>query len=145
MSIMNKEAVGIIYSANNIKYQNCELYREYIISLLYLILQTYMGDDITNNEQKKEHFNWCWNKNVDNFKKEGINIDSPELYQYVLDFISDAYYSSKTKTNVDVKDTTIVKIWSFMLDYGSNKVEADVNSLVKLYTIFEKSTKSITQ
>ena len=71
---MSRENIAILYTNNDIKYEKCEMFNDFIQSLLMLIFDTYMGDDITSPSEQKNHFKWCWNKNVENFKKEGIII-----------------------------------------------------------------------
>jgi hypothetical protein len=80
---MKDEDVIAWYLANNITIELTNLFRDFIISFLDLLKDTYLGDDTNTDsnltkvgmtvEQKKDHFNWCWEKIVENFKKENIN------------------------------------------------------------------------
>ena len=65
---MSKESIGILYATNGIRYDKCELFNDFILSLLMLIFDTYMGDDIMTPSDQEAHFKWCWNKNIENFK-----------------------------------------------------------------------------
>jgi hypothetical protein len=77
---VDKEDVKIWIESNDICYQKFELYHDFVSSLINLIYDTYLGDDGTQNskihldsEDNKKHFQWCWNKIIENFKKEEIN------------------------------------------------------------------------
>ena len=45
---MSKESIMMIYGANNIRYEKCELFNDFVQSLLMLAFDTYMGDDVTD-------------------------------------------------------------------------------------------------
>ena len=40
---MSRESIIVLYNANNIKYEKCELYNEFIQSLIFLIYDTSSG------------------------------------------------------------------------------------------------------
>ena len=136
---MSKESILILYNDNNIKYEKCELYGDYIQSLLMLVLDTYMGDDITSLTEQKNHFKWCWNTNVKNFEKEDIYINSPALYKYFLDFMIELFYTIVNKEEVGCEN--VLKLWAFVFDYNNNKSKSDIDTLIEVYRLFEKSIK----
>ncbi len=89
---ISKESIAVIYASNNIIYEKCELYNDFVQSLLSLVFDTYLGDDFMSVEDQIKHFRWCWNSVVDNFKEEGIYIKNPKLYNYFLEFMLEAFY-----------------------------------------------------
>ena len=70
------EQMHLLYRANNIKYERCNLYYDFIMSLNKIINGTYLGSDYINSEKEiTQHFNWCIDKVIDNFKEENIVFD----------------------------------------------------------------------
>ena len=61
-------------------------------------------------EDNHKHFDWCWNKLIDNFKKESIhfNIDG-EHYDFLKGFIIETFYNQKI--NFQLKKITLRKPW----------------------------------
>ena len=45
------EEMHLLYKANNVKYDKCELYHDFILSLNKLIVETFLGDDVINSEE----------------------------------------------------------------------------------------------
>ena len=72
---LDPEQVDIWFRVNNIIPEKMELYYELSYSLYLLISGTYLGssDDGTETKVKmdqsdnQKHFDWCWNKMVENF------------------------------------------------------------------------------
>lgn len=134
---MSKENMDLLYSANNIRYEKCELYNDFIQSLILLIFDTYMGDDITNNVEKRNHFRWCWYKNIENFKKEGISFTSPKLHDYFLEFMSEVYYPITKKTENQSAHKNILKLWSYIFDFNALKSKSDMDTMIEVYKLFD--------
>jgi hypothetical protein len=139
---MSKESIAILYLSNDIKYEKCELFRDFVLSLINLVFDTYMGDDITNSIEQINHFKWCWNKNIENFKKEGIVIGDKKSYNYFLEFMTEVYYPNKQKEENSNIRFNINKLWSFIFDYNNIKSRSDVDTLVEVYKMFENSIKN---
>ena len=54
--------------------KNQNFFLDYVDSLLTLITETFLGDDVMGDDEARlNHFKWCWNKTIDNFRKENIN------------------------------------------------------------------------
>jgi len=140
---MSKEGIAVLYGANNIKFEKCELYSDFVQSLLRLAFDTYMGDDVTTVEQQIQHFNWCWAKNKEAFVEEGLLFESKKLYSYFLEFMLEVYYTAMDKTEYIQMDKNVLKIWYNIFDYNRSKTNSDMDTLIEIYTIFEKSLKSI--
>lgn len=138
---MSRESIIVLYSANNIKYEKCELYNDFIQSLIFLVYDTYLGDDITNEQEQKNHFNWCWDKNIANFKKENISFSNTKLKNYFLEFMLEVYYPITKKDENQVALDNIIKLWSYIFDYNNNKSKSDIDTLIEVYQMFENSLK----
>ena len=135
---MSRENIAILYTNNDIKYEKCEMFNDFIQSLLMLIFDTYMGDDITSPSEQKNHFKWCWNKNVENFKKEGIIIGDYKSYSYFLEFMCDVYYPITKKENVQ-SSRNLLKLWAFIFDYSNLKSKSDIDTLIEVYKMLNNS------
>ena len=94
---LSETSIAILYDANSVRFDKCQLYSDFVCSLLMLVFDTYLGDVITTEKQQIEHFNWCWVTNKENFVKEGLLFDSKKLYDYFLEFMLEMFYSIADK------------------------------------------------
>jgi hypothetical protein len=140
---MSKESVSVLLAANNIKFEKSELYSDFVQSLLMRIFDTYLGDEVMDYDSQLKHFKWCWEKTVDDFAKESINIKNPKLYNYFLEFTIEVFYSYKEKKPFEYADKVILRIWSDIFNFTKTKTNSDIDTLIEIYTIFEKSLKII--
>jgi hypothetical protein len=139
-NLMSKESISLIYDANNVKYDKCQLYGDFVMSLIKLIYSTYLGDDVTDEEDRKKHFEWCWKKNVSNFEKEGIYIDSYKLSEYFFEFMFLVFYLDDDKDNEKIKEMDY-KLWTEVFDCNKLKTNSEVDAFIEIYNLFEKSVK----
>lgn len=139
---MSKESIGVIYDANNIRYEKCVLYNDFVQSLLRLAFNTYLGDDVTDIKEQLTHFKWCWDKNIANFNLEGIIFDSKILYEYFFEYMFEIFYSCKDKNNLEYIDKISLNMWADIFNYTKLKSNSDLDTLVEIYKIFEKAHKS---
>jgi hypothetical protein len=139
---MSKESISVLYAANNIKFEKCELYGDFVLTLIDTIFETYLGDDCTDLDEQFNHFAWCWNETVNNFKKEGLLFESGKLYNYFLEFMFEVFYSYEEKP-VDFTDKGVVRIWKDIFNYEKVKTNSEVDTLIEIYHIFDKSLKIV--
>jgi len=138
---LSEDSVAVLYSANNIRYEKCLLFSDFVQSLLTLIFDTYMGDDFTSDEDKVNHFKWCWNKNIDNFKEEGVYFnESKEGYDYFLEFMMEVFYMLNDKDNINVP-ITIRTLWISVFSYNKLKTRSDMDNFIEIYKILDESLK----
>lgn len=139
---LSESSVAILYDANNIRFDRCQLYSDFVCSLLMIVFDTYLNDVITTEKQQLEHFNWCWNKNISNFKEEGIEfIPIKELHSYFKEFTFEVYYAIEDKDNNEYINNNLILLWEYIFDYKKPKSRSDVDSFIEIYNIFEKSLK----
>lgn len=142
-SPLSDDSIAILYSTNNVKFDRVNLYLDFVISLFNILFDTYLGDDITNKEQQINHFDWCWDKNINNFKKEDINFeDNDELKYYFREFTLEVFYNLTDKDNNPNVHKNILNLWSHIFNYKGIKSRADVDSFIEIYNIFDKSLKN---
>jgi hypothetical protein len=140
---LSDDTITILYSSNNVKFDRVELYFDFIISLLYLVFDTYMGDDITPKADQIKHFNWCWDKNISNFKNEDIIFENnDDLKSYFSEFTLEIFYNLGIKEDTNIHQN-IIKLWAHIFNYKGVKSRADIDSFIEIYNIFDKSLKIV--
>jgi len=138
---MSWEAIQMIYTKNNITFQKCELFNDFVNSLLLTVFDTYMGDDVTNPNEQINHFNWCWEKTLDNFKGEGFLFYNKNLYNYFLEFCFEVFYSNKDKGNPEF-EKNVLNIWNDIFNYNKIKTNSDLDALVEIYSMMDITLKT---
>jgi hypothetical protein len=136
---LSQEKVNEIYRINNIKYERCELYSDFVQSLLLTIFETYLGDEITNEENQIKHFEWCWDNTIRIFEEENIYLGNDILYNYFLEFTHEVFYLYIDKTPHDYVDKSILKIWLELFNLNNQKTNSEIDTLIEIYNIFENS------
>lgn len=146
---MDKEDIVSWYLANNIIPEYTELFRDFCFSFYSLIKITYLGDEDNDSietktgmtmDQKKEHFIWCLNKTIDNFKKEKIEFELVDKdVIFFENFFFDTFYNQKDEK---IKDT-VDKFFNHMFNLETPKSKSDIEIFTELYKMLERSVKLI--
>jgi len=135
-----REKILLEYSANNIIRERSDLYYDFIISLLSVIDETYLGPDvISSQEDMVNHFTWCFKKVVGNFEKERIKFSSDADYEYLWYFIYRGYYSSDFDGTYD----TLIRYFTYLFDYSAIKTPQEINTYIDFYKIFDQNLKKL--
>jgi hypothetical protein len=137
---MSPEAIQMIYTRNNIIFQKCELFNDFVKSLLLTVFETYMGDDVTNPNEQINHFNWCWVKTLESFKGEGFLFNNLNLYNYFLEFSFEVFYTNKDKDKKEF-NLGVLKIWEDLFNYNKTKTNSDVDALIEIYLLMDNTLK----
>ena len=139
-----KEELIIWFNIHNMTYEKIELYGDVFKSLKQIILDTYLGDTIfvtkiiLTDEDNLSHFEWCWKKTIDNFKKEDIHIKyEGEHKDYFKSFYMDTFYNQNEER---IKDS-IPKFLIDIFDVGISYSKSDLDLLTELYKLIEKNTE----
>ena len=98
--------VRLWFRANNIQTETSELFFDFISYLYYLVDKTYLGADVIKTDKdKSNHFQWCWNKVIDDFKKENILFNKKgEHNDYFWHFFDDAFYREDSPFDIQKVD-----------------------------------------
>ena len=135
---MERDDLHLLYRINNITKEIIELFYDFVYSLNELVITTYLGDDITSKDERTKHFNWCWEKVIEGFKKEGIYfITVTELYNYFSTFYEESFYEEKIKTTR--KSSKLKSFWTDLFSFNKVKTMSEYESLLELYKIFNRS------
>ena len=141
---INPEEVDIWFRVNNIYPEKLELFSDFTHSLNLLIIETYLGEEDDSVETKiklteednKNHFEWCWNKMLEDFRKENIIIKhGGEHKEYFKSFFFDTFYN---QTEKNVKES-IPNFLFEVFDVEKPFSKSDLDILTELYKLMEKN------
>ena len=142
---LNKEEVDIWFRTNNIIPEKMELYYDFCNSLYLKITETYLGDSdngetrIEMTEQDKEnHFNWCWKKILQDFQKEEIIFEEDgDHYIYFKIFFEEIFYKQddkKIRNSIDV-------FFRDVFDFEKTFTRSDLDMILEIYKSLDKNIK----
>jgi hypothetical protein len=139
-----KDEIIIWFNIHNMTYEKIELYGDFFKSLNYIIMDTYLGDNTSetkislSNEDNLSHFEWCWNKIIENFKRENIIIKSDGDHKdYFQSFFIDTFYNQK-ESNLK---KSIPKFLNEIFEVGTTYSKSDLDLLTELYKLIEKNSE----
>ena len=139
-----KEEIIIWFNIHNMTYEKIELYGDIFKSLNQIILDTYLGDNVSetkislSDEDNESHFEWCWKKTIDDFKRENIHIKyEGDHKDYFKSFYMDTFYNQ----NEDKIKESISKFLSEIFDVGLTYSKSDLDLLTELYKLIEKNSE----
>jgi hypothetical protein len=131
-----KDEIIIWFNIHNMTYEKIELYGDVFKSLNHIILDTYLGDDVSetkitlSEEDKISHFDWCWKKVIDDFRRENIIIKHDgEHKEYFKSFYLETFYN---QNEIRIKDS-IPKFLSEIFDVTMTYSKSDLDLLTELY------------
>jgi hypothetical protein len=134
-----KHQLEIWQKAHNISREKTELFHDFVISLYDLVNKTYMGEDVMiETLDQKNHFNWCWDKVIQNFEKEKIYFKSRgNYYEYFWNLYLDAYYLTK----LDSQPDRIREYFLKLFDFSFMKTRSELDVVTELYKLLEQNLK----
>lgn len=141
---LDPEEVDIWFRVNNIIPEKMELYYDLSYSLYLLIKKTYLGDNDDNNETKvemseednKKHFDWCWDKTLNNFKKENILFEvKGEHYDYFFSLFRELYY----KQNKEEIRNSIDVFFNDLFNREKPFTQVDLDLIYNIYKTLDKN------
>lgn len=142
---VDDEEFNFWVDSNNICYLKMELFQDFVISLVNLVYDTYLGHETTTEtnikiteEDNQKHFEWCWNKTIENFNKEGIFFERDgEHKTFLKSFLDETFYSQKVK---EVR-MSLIKFFSEVFNLDTMFTKSDLDLLTTLYKSLEKNIK----
>ena len=143
---LTPEDVDVWFRSNNIIPEKLELFSDFSHSLNILIVDTYLGEQPQSNETKitlseddnEKHFIWCWNKIVENFKKEELLFDPEgEHYDYFKSFFDEIFYNQKDEK----VRKSISSFFNDLFDVKKPFTKSDLDMISTIYKILDKHMK----
>jgi hypothetical protein len=141
---LDPEQVDIWFRVNNIIPEKMDLYYDLSYSLYLLIKTTYLGDEDNSIETNVKmddsdnikHFNWCWGKTIENFKKENIVFEvEGDHYDYFLSLFSEIYYG---QTKGIVRDSIDV-FFNDLFNREKPFTQVDLDLIFNIYKSLDKN------
>lgn len=135
---LTQDQTDYLNTINNVSSDKVDLFKEFSISLTYIINDTYLGDDvITNDELIVTHFDWCWDKNLKDLVKENILIQSKgEHYYYYLNHFTNGFYLNRDKSDNTLKEMN--DFWKVNLSIDRVKTKSDYDVFIELFKVMSK-------
>lgn len=134
--------VSVWFNMHNMLHEKIELYGDIFKSLNQIIIDTYLGDGVSetkiilSQEDKMLHFQWCWNKMIENFKKENIEIkQTGDHRDYFEDFYMETYYN-QSDNGVRIN---ILNFIEDVFDLEKKFTKSDLDILTELYNLLNKN------
>jgi hypothetical protein len=89
-----------------------------------------------SHEDKELHFEWCWNKMVEDFKRENIIIKhGGEHKEYFRSFFFDTFYNQSEKNIKESISNFLVEVFDVEKPFS----KSDLDILTELYKLMEKN------
>lgn len=137
-----RDEVFIWFNVHNMVIEKIELFGDIFKTLNQLIVDTYLGDDNNetkiplSEEDKRAHFEWCWNKTLENFRKENIIIKhGGEHKNYFEDFFMETFYNQSEKKIKKSIPNFIFDVFDIEKEFS----KSDLDILTELYKLLEKN------
>lgn len=144
---VSKEDVEIWFNMNNMISEKMILFSDFTFSLYYLIRDTYLGNDWDeiqetslklSDEEKHKHFEWCWEKTIENFGKENIRFNSKGDHRdYYQQFFMDLFYHAEKKEIA----TNIEKFFLELFSENKAFTKSDLDMVTDIYKRLNKNLK----
>jgi len=145
MKPVNREDVEIWFNINNMIYEKRQLFSDFTFSLYDIIKSTYLGDDVTNpsetkiilsQQEKESHFEWCWNKTLENFSKENIKFNlTGEHKDYYEKFYMDLFYNAENNKI----SGNILMFFEELFNEEKMFTKSDLDMLTEIYKLLNKN------
>jgi len=141
---LDPEQVDIWFRVNNIIPEKMELYYDLSYGLYLLIKSTYLGSDGESVETKvqmskednRNHFDWCWNKTIENFKKENILFEEKgEHYDYFISLFDEIYYG---QTKEEIRNS-IDAFFNDLFRRDKPFTQVDLDLIYNIYKTLDKN------
>lgn len=137
---LTDEEINLIYRANNVNYERCYLYYDFLNSFFTLIKETYLGEEYINGDHEKNHFNWCLNKVTEDFKKENINFKiKDDFKELCFTYVKEIFYEERDK---EIHGDRMIKFWDHIFKYEGIKTKSDMDAFIQMYKILDSSLLS---
>jgi hypothetical protein len=136
-----KEKTKEFFNDQNIKVEQTDLFIDFTITLLSYLHESYLGDDSINNDTDRySHFNWLWNKTVDQYKKEKIIFKREGYHKdYFWYFLHENYYITKNKETIVVG---MKEFFRSVLDITKDKTMSDLDNMKIIYELLRDNIEN---
>ena len=116
-----------------------EIYLDFALTLLYYIDKYYL-DRVTLSDDNdiRNHFKWCYNKVCDEFLEEDVDFtDNKELFDYYYSYYYHQLYTAPETDDCSFK--YFENFWKKIFKLNKQKNTSLLKILVEIYIIYDKS------
>jgi hypothetical protein len=142
---VDRDDVEVWFNMNNMIPEKRQLFSDFTFGLYRLIKDTYLGDNLDENnetkvvltdEEKESHFEWCWNKTIENFNKENIRFKlKGEHKEYYHQFFMDLFYNAEKKEIAE----NIDKFFGELFNEQKAFTKSDLDMVTDIYKRLDKN------
>jgi hypothetical protein len=124
------------FKANNIVQEKSELFFYFIKSLYILVDKTYLGPDVIDESESKNHFMWCWDKVISDLEKEDIKFSRTGThFEYFWNFFLESFYTNDSTIVIDKVD----KFFSSLFVINDLKTKSELDIYTELYKTLDNN------
>lgn len=136
-----KEKTKDFFTRQNIKVEQTDLFIDFTITLLSILYESYLGDDIiTNDTDRNGHFNWVWSKTLNQYKKEKIRFKEEGYHKdYFRYFLYENFYVAKDKDKIIIG---MKEFFRSVLDITKEKTMSDIDNLKIIYELLRDNLEN---
>lgn len=136
-----KEKTKDFFTQQNIKVEQTDLFIDFTITLLSILYESYLGDDIiTNDTDRNGHFNWVWSKTLNQYKKEKIRFKEEGYHKdYFRYFLHENFYVAKDKDKIIIG---MKEFFRFVLDITKEKTMSDIDNFKIIYELLRDNLEN---
>jgi hypothetical protein len=88
------------------------------------------------DEDNQKHFDWCWNKTIENFKKESIIFQNEgEHYDYFFSLFNELYY----KQSKELIRNSIDTFFNDLFNREKPFTQVDLDLIYNIYKTLDKN------
>jgi hypothetical protein len=123
------------FKNNNIVKERVELYRDFVINLVYYVHTTYLGVEYLKSEDDIiGHYNWAFNKVLSDLNEEEIVFaNTSEIKKYFFEFFLERFYNADNIPSLKY----FIYFWDAIFSLKS-KDKLLVTTLIEMYKLFDK-------
>lgn len=132
-----EKQTDVWYRAYDINNEKIILFHDFLDSLYDITERTYLGEDVMDEETpQRGHFTWCWDRTINNFKKERITFrDRGTHYEYFWILFKESFYNSI----IDNEPVSLKSYFFRLFNTDHQKTRSELGVLTEIYKILEKN------
>jgi hypothetical protein len=93
---------------------------------------------LLTQEDKELHFEWCWNKMIDNFNMENVKISPNGKHKdYLKSFYVDTFYNQSEKSVKNSIPIFLTEIFDIFKPF----TKLDLDMITEMYKLMEKNVE----
>jgi hypothetical protein len=132
--VINPIDLGVILKKENVIKERCNLYLDVLMTFFNNVCESYLGREyMKTNEDIQGHFEWCYNKTINEFKEEGINFESIILREYLWDYTLFMVYTTEETPDLEFFDMN----WKFIMEFTGVKTKNALSEMLYIYKLFD--------